>query len=191
LRWIIDRTVNAEAPLAVAWVQQYMRGYDLARLDWFRIDRGRHGHGGLYGRCWWPTGRGKARKGFRISCQVPGPWPFRLEISKPPFYMDERPAGAPWPPPPPEWPAGCVLGLERCCAQTGRRWCQVKGETVVLDLGEAVAWIAGHEAFHFLRKDRQVPGRDTEIQADAAGDALLARWRAERGTFAIPLKGAG
>jgi len=38
----------------------------------------------------------------------------------------------------------------------------------------------GHEAFHFLRRTRQVSGRNVEWQADAFACDLLEKWRAER-----------
>jgi hypothetical protein len=39
----------------------------------------------------------------------------------------------------------------------------------------------GHEGFHFLRRTRQVSGRNVEWQADAFACDLLDRWRRERG----------
>ncbi|HEU0079721.1 MAG TPA: hypothetical protein VFQ76_18830 [Longimicrobiaceae bacterium] len=61
--------------------------------------------------------------------------------------------------------------------RTGRAWELIRARTVVQDTGEAVVWIVGHEAFHFLRRTRQVPGRN--VEADAFADALLRRFREE------------
>ena len=51
------------------------------------------------------------------------------------------------------------------------------GKTVVQNLDEAIVWIVGHEAFHWLRRTRQIPGRNTEIEADQFADEQLQAFR--------------
>ena len=62
--------------------------------------------------------------------------------------------------------------------RSGRRWKRVYGKTVVHSLDEAIVWIVAHEAFHWLRHTRQVPGRNTEVEADAYADRQLSVFRA-------------
>ena len=59
----------------------------------------------------------------------------------------------------------------------GRRWKRAYGKTVVHNLDEAIVWIVAHEAFHWLRHTRQVPGRNTEVEADAFADRQLTAFR--------------
>lgn len=203
-RWVVDPAVRVTAASALVWARAYLGAYDLSNLDWVRIDLGRIRPGqrapqGVYGRCWYGKGRGKARTGCRISCQVPGPFPSAIHLRLPPLYVDvsrhygQRPdhlldddgsavfemgydEGRPY------WdvasqPRPSDSSEPRRNGQ--RAWWTRHGETILADRGEAIAWIIGHEAFHFLRRTRQVPGINNEIQADAAGDAALARYRQE------------
>ncbi len=57
--------------------------------------------------------------------------------------------------------------------QSGKKWYRVRGKTRVKTIDSGIIWILGHEAFHFLRKTRQIPGRNTEIEADAFADQCL------------------
>jgi len=49
----------------------------------------------------------------------------------------------------------------------------VYDEEEVRDINEETIWIFGHEIFHFLRKTRQVDGRNTQSQANKFGFKLL------------------
>ncbi len=120
----------------------------------------------MYGRCWYPT---RKQRTYRLSCQVPGPFPASIATRRPPRYLHDPRELAP-----DEFVAGAMRD-----GRTGRAWELVRARTVVQDTGEAVVWIVGHEAFHFLRKTRQVPGRNVEAEADAFADALLRRFREE------------
>lgn len=209
MRWAVDPDIREEGAAGIDWCRRFLAGYDCSDVEWLRIDRGRDRPGGrkpagLYGRCWYPTGRGKARRGFRISCQVPGPWPHNVVLRLPPVYVTITRY---WGPRPNHildaegsqvfqmgvdggldfWdvadiprPANCVGQGERADSRGHRAWWQVQGSCLVRDLDEAIVWIVGHEAFHFLRRTRQVPGRNVEHEADAAGCAALAAFREER-----------
>lgn len=203
-RWIIDKEIKEQAPNAVEWAKGYLGQHDLSDLDWVRIDFGRQRDNGrapqgVYGRCWYPIGRGRNRKGFRISCQVPGPYPFTISTRKSPAYVDVTRHYGPRPDVPTEaiaeigseggrdfWDVayppdlGADETLGDFVSRNGKAWYRIQGRTTVLNLCEGIAWIVGHEAFHFLRRSRQVPGINNEIQADAAGDAALADYRAAK-----------
>ncbi len=47
------------------------------------------------------------------------------------------------------------------------------------NLSEELAWLFGHELFHFLRKTRQVGGKNTQNQADGFGINVALEWRKE------------
>lgn len=42
---------------------------------------------------------------------------------------------------------------------------------------ELMIWVFGHEIFHFLRKTKQVPGRNTQSQANKFGFELLRKYK--------------
>jgi hypothetical protein len=52
------------------------------------------------------------------------------------------------------------------------------GGTRIRNLNEAVAWILGHELFHFLCESGQVRGRNSEPEAVSAGKAAVKHYRA-------------
>jgi hypothetical protein len=101
-----------------------------------------------------------------------------IEIRKPPVYR--LPDGL-WPP----IPQGCTEGLH-CRAEVNgetREWKRIIGYTEARTIDEGIVWIMAHEMFHFLRRTRQITGRNTEIEADGFADEQLealrrlrARW---------------
>lgn len=44
---------------------------------------------------------------------------------------------------------------------------------------EAAVFLAGHESYHFLRHSRQVPGKNTQVQANRFGLKWLEEFRNE------------
>jgi hypothetical protein len=165
MRWLVD--LPGEQPLALTWAREFLAGFDTTLLAWVRVDRGRGKYKGAYGRCWFPT---KRIPFYRISCQVPGPFPFPIPTRKSPLYLDSRGTL-------PDLPDGTKAGVWVKDLRTGRQWLRVRGETLVRDLDEAIVWILAHEAFHFLRRTRQIPGRNTEIEADRFADEQLQFYR--------------
>lgn len=168
--------LNEPAAAGVAWVRGLLERHDTGALEWVRIDHGSARYRGVYGCCWLPT---RERPTYRISCKLPGPFPTSTTTRKPPLYRD---ADGAFPP----LPKGCRKGAWLYDPKTGREWVQVRGRTRLGSLDQALVWIFSHEAFHYLRATRQVPGRNTEIAADAYADAQLAAFReqgrARRGT---------
>jgi hypothetical protein len=41
------------------------------------------------------------------------------------------------------------------------------------DRDEALVWIIAHEAFHYLRRTRQIDGKNVEIEADRYAEGVL------------------
>ena len=174
MRWIVDRGIREAAPGALEWVRAFLEPYDTSRVGWIRIDRGRGRFGGVYGRCWYPT---RKLRTYRLSCQVPGPFPATIETRRPPRYLHDPRELA---------PDEFVAGASRD-GRNGRAWELIRARTVVQDTAEGIVWIFAHEAFHFLRKTRQVPGRNVEAEADAFADAHLHRFREETRSLAAPI----
>jgi len=165
MRWIVE--LGDEQPLALAWAREFFSDFDTSRVEWVRIDRGRGRYTGAYGRCWYPTAR---LPFYRISCQVPGPFPYEISTRKPPLYR--RPDGT-FPKPEP----GTHRGQRVLAVASGREWFRMRGSSRLADLSEAIVWVLAHEAFHFLRHARQIPGRNTEIEADRFADDTLQFYR--------------
>jgi hypothetical protein len=157
-------------------VKDFLAGCDLSLLGWARIDFGREyrdrlgrryrKYRGAYGRCWYPT---ETQPTVRISCQVPGPFPCDLVTRLKPVYRREDGT----------WPAEArrLRGPVFVDARSGRQWKRVYGRTRLESLDEGIVWIFAHEAYHWLRKTGQIPGRNNEIEADAFADRQLDRFR--------------
>lgn len=176
MRFILHARIRQEAARSLFWIREFLSQFDTSAIGWLRIDFGReyrdrlgrryHKFRGLYGRCWYPTAN---QPTIRLSCQVPGPFPCLLKTRKKPIYRN--PDGT-WPPEARRL-AGPIIEDRR----TRKQWKRVYGETRVENLDEAIVWIFAHEAFHWLRKTQQIPGRNDEIAADAYADACLGRFR--------------
>jgi hypothetical protein len=179
MRFIIHPEVKAGAPEAVTWIRTFLSRFNTSLLGWLRIDFGRehrdrdgriyYKYRGVYGRCRYPT---RKQPTIRLSCQVPGPFPCDIITRKKPIYRNGDGT----------WPAEAKRrrGPVYCDASSGRQWKRVYARTTLDDLNDAVVWIFAHEAFHWLRKTAQIPGRNTEIEADAYADAALEDFRANR-----------
>lgn len=155
----------------VEWVRQWLADYDTSRIEWVHFTPGSKRYYGVYGRIHLAT---KKRPTFRISCQMPGPFPCYVVTRKPPLYP--RADGVF-----PRAPRGCRRGDHMYDPRTGREWIRVIGRTQVKTPDEGLVWIFAHEAFHYLRVTRQVPGRNTEIEADRFADDRLADYRRDHG----------
>jgi len=176
VKFILHPLVRAGAERGIAWTKSFVGQFDTSIVGWVRIDFGREFKGsqgrtyrkyrGVYGRCWYPT---KKNPTFRLSCQVPGPFPCQIVTRKTPVYRNADGS----------WPDGFKTGrrIPFVDSNSGRCWIRQYGKTVVKDLDEAIVWMVAHEAFHWLRKTRQIPGRNTEIEADAFGDQMLDEFR--------------
>jgi hypothetical protein len=172
MKW--DYRIEDRAPLFWLQTLAFRNGWNLDKLAWFKVDRGRSDTclSGVWGRCRYPN---KKIKFFRISCHVRGPgrdpsiWkPFRVLIRHQPIYRNED---GTWPPMP----------IDRTNVQVrernGRVWKATTSRLLLMTEAEAVVWIGAHEFFHFLRKTRQIPGRNVEWQADDFANKILQEYR--------------
>lgn len=167
MRYIID--INQKtARKGLAWVKTFLDVYDLDKLTWVKFTLGSARYVGVYGRCYMPV-KGKPAE-YKISCQLPGPFPCKIQTRRRPIYQLADGSFEPL-------PAGCIRGLKVVAKQSGKCWYRVRGFTQLQDVNEAVVWILAHEGFHFLRATRQVPGRNDEIHADRFADEMLKAYR--------------
>lgn len=165
MQWKIDPLVKP-SQIGITWLKSFLEQYDLSKLEYVRMDMGRDGSEGCYGRCWYPQGRGGK---FKISMQVPGPFPFRLHIRRPPIYYDSN-----------NIPSRILLADEVKGAFTEAhndsgvtRWNKVTSSTILTNRDMGIIWLGAHEAYHFLCKSKQIKGRNGEIEADAFADKKL------------------
>jgi hypothetical protein len=137
-------------PRCVEFLQRKLDGFDTSKLGYFRLyDRtNKTSTHGTWGRCTFPTC--KKNLGYRIRCCV--------SIS-----LDNFPYPVKW-----------AIGTRRI-DQTQWQW--VWREDRFETREEAFVWIAGHEAFHWLRHSRQIPGQNYETQANRFGFVWLDDWR--------------
>lgn len=173
MRWIIHKLIAEEIAPAVVWARRFLAPFSTSRLDWIRIDTGRGRLTGAYGRCWYPSGQGQNAKGYRISVQVPGPFPYWHRRYTKPLY---RRADGSWPP----VPSGCEKAGWRRDERTGREWIRLTTRYEMPNRVEAVVHVLAHEFFHFLRHSRQVPGRNGENEADQFALAAVDGFRKGR-----------
>ena len=161
---IINRLENKEQPGWI-WFTKWFAWYDLSELSSFSISDRTTGNE-VTGVCEYPK---KDRKLYKVKCRIPGRiFPQHVTIRMPPVY---RNVDGSWENP----PVGCyVSGYKRL--SNGKEWNQIASTIWVINLDEAIVWICGHEAFHFLRRTKQVPGRNTEIQADKFATDLLQKF---------------
>lgn len=166
MRWVIEPEFrNLDS---ITWIREYTSKYDLSRVLWTTINKGRGFYGGVYGRTHYPT---KRFPHYRISCQIPGPFPLTTHIRKSPVYMNSDGT----------YPSSglneCPCHANEFVERNGTKWRRVYTLQNINDADEAIVFIIGHEYFHFLRNSRQIPGRNTEAQADVHGELLLDMWR--------------
>lgn len=174
------RLDDSPADEGLAFVRSFCERFDCSRLAYLKVAPG-SGGGGVYGVCRFP---GKAartrltREFYRISCFVQGPFPDGVSVRRPPVYRNDDGS---WPRLPVDERIYTRGGVETG-PPPAKAWIRITSITDLDDASEAAVWIAAHEMFHYLRASRQIPGRNTEIEADAFADETLREFRGLRQT---------
>lgn len=169
---------RVEAPFkdreGLDWCEELLEGYDLSRLSRLTVRDGskRKTPACLWGTCYYPR---RGLETYRITCSIKpaAPFPASVHTRRSPLYARED---GTYPP----VPYGLVSsGQEFVSNRNGkvRRWIRLYGQTALDTLDEAIVWIVAHESYHFLRRTRQVPGRNAEIEADRFSDEALEYFR--------------
>ena len=154
----------------LGWIRERLGACDWSKVDWISVRRGRSEKYAFRGVCKMPRNGG----GYRINCNVSrhADYPIHQYMRMSPLYR--RPDGT-WP----EVPEGHKVGERYVAARNGER-VQWKRLYRPLELGsedEVLVFLVAHEAFHYLRKTRQIEGRHGEIEADAFALRMLEHYR--------------
>ena len=166
--WRVDKALeNSEG---LRWVREQLGAYDWSKVDWITVRRGRSERYAFRGVCKSPW---KGR-GYRINCNVSKhswyPITYYMRVS--PLYRN--PDGT-WP----EVPEGDMPGDRYVTTRGGRnvQWKRLYRPLELRSEDEVLVFLVAHEAFHFLRKMRQVAGRHGEIEADVFALKILGQYR--------------
>ncbi len=150
------------------WFLNWFSRFDSSKLSSFSIsDKIGNSQFGISGLCSYP----KVKKGkFKIRARVNvSEYPYCISVRRPPIYKID----GIWP----NIPSDCIENGWKKNFQTGKEWIKLVSSTQVNNLDESIVWICAHEIYHYLRKTKQVPGRNVEIMADAFADNLLEEFR--------------
>jgi hypothetical protein len=163
--WWVDKALEDSEGLR--WVRERLEAYDWSKVDWVSVRRGSSEKYAFRGVCKTP-GNGC---GYRINCNVSkhAVYPIYQYMRVSPLYRN--PDGT-WP----ELPEGHEVGDLYVAARSNGGSVQWKRLYRPLELGsedEVLVFLVAHEAFHYLRKTRQVEGRHGEIEADAFALKIL------------------
>jgi hypothetical protein len=166
--WRVDRAL--EDSEGFGWVRERLEAYDWSMADWVSVRRGRSEKHAFRGVCKAPHDGSR----YRINCNVSkhASYPIHQLMRLSPLYRN--PDGT-WP----EVPEGHVVGDRFVATRNGEsvQWRRLYRPLELRTEDEALVFLVAHEAFHYLRKTRQVPGRHGEIEADAFALKMLERYR--------------
>ena len=166
--WRVDEALQDSEGLG--WVRERLGAYDWSEADWITVRRGRSEVWAFRGVCKVP-GNGH---GDRINCNVSrhASYPITYFVRVPPLYR--RPDRT-WP----AVPEGHKVGDRYAATREGKsiQWRRLYRPLELGSEDEVLVFLVAHEAFHYLRKTRQVPGRHGEIGADAFALEVLEQYR--------------
>lgn len=175
--WRVDEALEDSEGLG--WVRERLGAYDWSRADWISVRRGSSEKYAFRGVCKAP----RDGSGYRINCNVSrrASYPIHQLMRVSPLYRN--PDGT-WP----EVPEGHEVGDRYVAVREGRsvHWRRLYRPMELRSEDEVVVFLVAHEAFHYLRKTRQVRGRHGEIEADAFALKMLERYRDES-RIAMPI----
>ena len=166
--WRVDKTLEESEGLR--WVRERLGVYDWSKADWVTVQRGRSEKYAFRGVCKAP----RNGRGYRINCNVSrhASYPIYHFMRVPPLYRN--PDGT-WP----GVPKGHKVGDRYVAAHNGEgvQWKRLYRPLELRREDEVLVFLVAHEAYHYLRKTRQVRGRHGEIEADAFALKILEHYR--------------
>jgi hypothetical protein len=150
--------------------RERLGAYDWSKVDRITVRRGRSERYEFRGVCKFSS---KGR-GYRINCNVSShmPYPIIQFMRVSPLY---RNSDGTWP----EVPEGHKVGDRYVATHYGKsvQWKRLYRPLELRSEEEVLVFLLAHEAFHYLRKTRQVEGRHGEIDADAFALKMLKQYR--------------
>ena len=151
-------------------VHEQLEAYDWSRADWISVRRGRSEKYAFRGVCKAP----RNGSGYRINCNVSkhAAYPIYQFMRLSPLYRNHD---GTWP----EVPEGLEVGDRYAGTRNGAsvEWRRLYRPLELRSEDEVLVFLVAHEAFHYLRKTRQVEGRHGEIEADAFALKMLEQYR--------------
>jgi hypothetical protein len=168
--WRVDKALEYSEGLR--WVRGQLEAYDWSRVDWITVRRGRSERYAFRGVCKSPW----KGHGYQINCNVSlhATYPITQFMRVSPLY---RQLDGTWP----EVPESHKVGDQYVASRNGKRvqWKRLYRPLELRSENEVLVFLVAHEAFHYLRKTRQVAGRHGEIEADAFALRILEQYRDE------------
>ena len=168
--WRLDKALEGSDGLE--WIRERLEAYDWSKADWLSVRRGSSERYAFRGVCKMP----RNGSGYRINCNVSRhtAYPIYQYMRVSPLYRN--PDGT-WP----EVPEGHKVGDRYVATRKGEslQWRRLYRPLELRSEDEVLVFLVAHEAFHYLRKTRQVEGRHGEIEADAFALKMLERYRNE------------
>jgi hypothetical protein len=166
--WRVDKALEDSEGLR--WIRERLGACDWSKADWVSVRRGRSEKYAFRGVCKMP----RTGAGYRINCNVSKHvvYPLYQYLRVSPLYR--RPDGT-WP----EVPEDHKVGDLYVGARNGEsvQWKRLYRPLELRSEDEVLVFLVAHEAFHYLRKTRQVEGRHGEIAADAFALKTLEHYR--------------
>ncbi len=136
----------------LGWVREELEAYDWFKVDWITVRCGRSEAYAFRGVCKAPQNG----RGYRINCNVSKhtPYPVTYFMRVSPLYRN--PYGT-WP----EIPEGHKIGDRYVTTRNGKsiQWKRLYRPLELRSEDEVLVFLVAHEAFHYLRKTRQIAGR--------------------------------
>jgi hypothetical protein len=174
--WRVDEALEASEGLR--WVREQLGAYDWSKADCISVRRGSSETYAFRGICKAPRDGSR----YRINCNVSrrASYPIHQLMRVSPLYRN--PDGT-WP----EVPEGHEVGDRYVAVREGRgvHWRRLYRPLELRSEDEVLVFLVAHEAFHYLRKTRQIEGRHGEIEADAFALKML-EWYRDQSNIAIP-----
>jgi hypothetical protein len=168
--WRVDKALEESEGLG--WVRERLEVYDWSKLDWITVRRGCSERYAFRGVCKSPS----KGHGYRINCNTSKHTPYSIAYYMRVSPLYRNPDGT-WP----KVPEGHKVGDGYVAARGGRsvQWRRLYRPLELGNEDEVLVFLVAHEAFHYLRRTKQVKGRHGEIEADAFGLRILKQYREE------------
>jgi hypothetical protein len=165
----VDKTLEDSDGLR--WIRERLGAYDWSKVDWVSVRRGQSEKYAFRGVCKMP----RNGVGYRINCNVSkhAAYPLHQRMRVSPLYRN--PDGT-WP----KTPEGHLVGDRYVAVRSNAesvQWKRLYRPLKLRNENEVLVFLVAHEAFHYLRKTRQVEGRHGEIEADAFALKMLEEYR--------------